>query len=361
MHALLDTLCTKTEYRGCTFYDSWVLNTGPLFDGPSELLFRFGIPACERPLFVHFGGGAYLALLANSGSAAAKTPCRAALINAEDLYFIDKNSSLTGIEARAQVYNPGEIFPEEWRNSDCVFIRTWKQMDLNMAWVRALAQELDPAAAVHLIGGNDDGIRNIKTRLSKLAPVREEHIGCHSRWLSIRAGDFAGKIDPAPEYAGIFGGGAHDRGTALLLEFAGDLRDKSVCDLGSGSGVIAEFAAVSGAHRVLAADNQYLAIAHSKRALAHYPQIEHRAGFIGDDIDERFEVLLTNPPFHLEGRTRLLLGALWLKGAKRLLARRGEIRLVANEFLDYRTFAADCGLSCETIAHDKGFRIYLMK
>jgi len=299
--------------------------------------------------------------MAGSDFAGAKTACRVALINAEDQYFVEKNSSLSGTPADAQVYNPGDVFPEKWRDTDYVFVRTWKQMDLNMAWVRTLAQELDPAAQIHLIGGNDDGIRNIKTRLSKLAPVKEEQIGCHSRWLSIRAGDFADKVDPVPEFSGIFGSGARDRGTSLLLDFSGDLKNRSVCDLGSGSGVIAEFAAASGARRVLATDNQHLALAHSRRTLEHFGQIEHRASFIGDDIEEHFDVVLTNPPFHLEGRTRLLLGALWLKGAQRLLAQGGEIRVVANEFLDYRTFAAECGLTCETIAQANGFRVYLMK
>ena len=47
--------------------------------------------------------------------------------------------------------------------------------------------------------------------------------------------------------------------------------------------------------------------------------------------------------------------------AKRLLNAGGEIRLVANEFLDYKRFATDFHLQSDTIAHEKGFRVYSIR
>lgn len=361
MHELLEPLVTQGDCRGYSFDDAWVLNTSPLRDGPSELLFRMGMPACKNPLFVHFGGGAYLSLLANSDFAKTKKPCQVALIYVEDAYFVERNSVRSAMPVCTEVWNPGEAFPENWREVDRVFIRTWKEMDLNMAWVRSLAEGLPPDAEIHLLGSKDDGIRNVENRLSPLAEVRVESIGCHSRWIVVRAGDIVGKIPPVSNYAGIFGGGASDKGTSLLLAHSGDLKNKTVCDLGSGSGVIAAFAVEAGAKSVFATDHQFLAIAHSKAALAKYPEVEHGASFIGDGINEKFDVILTNPPFHLEGRTRIAMGALWLQGAKRLLNAGGEIRLVANEFLDYKRFATDFHLQCDTIAHEKGFRVYSIR
>jgi len=358
MHELLESITTQVSFRGYTFEDAWVLNTSPVRDGPSELLFRMGIPPCKNPLFVHFGGGAFLSLWAEKAFAKETLSCSTALIYAEDEFFVTRNAALTGMPVRAQFWNPGQEFPEVWRNVDCVFVRIWKDMDLNMAWVRALALALSPDVEIHLLGGNGDGIRNVENRLSSLAEVRIVSIGCHSRWLSVRAGDVTGKIQPLSPFAGIFGGGIADQGTSLLLAHAGVLKNKTVCDLGSGSGVIAKFAAEACAKTVLATDHQYLAVAHAMNFLASYPRIRHQVSFVGDGIDEKFDMILTNPPFHLEGRTRLAMGTLWLRGAKRLLKTGGESRLVANEFLDYRRFAADCGMQSEVIAHENGFRVY---
>jgi 16S rRNA G1207 methylase RsmC len=54
------------------------------------------------------------------------------------------------------------------------------------------------------------------------------------------------------------------------------------------------------------------------------------------------------------------MGSLWLAACLEHLAPNGEIRIVANSFLPYSTFAQDLKLKSEMIAEIKGFKVWRM-
>ena len=150
-----------------------------------------------------------------------------------------------------------------------------------------------------------------------------------------------------------------DIGTGLLLEHLGDVATKRVWDLGCGAGIIARSALELGALQVFASDHSALAIRATKENLVAFSD-RARCGlhFLGDGVQGEFDLILSNPPFHLESRELRNFGKVWLVACMEHLAPGGEIRLVCNGFLPYAQFAQDLGLNAETLVERAGFKVW---
>lgn len=160
---------------------------------------------------------------------------------------------------------------------------------------------------------------------------------------------------------GLFSYRATDTATALLARHLPDLAGLDTLDLGCGSGVLALAAFRRGAKDVLALDAQAPAIAVTRRNFAE-------AGLPGrvlcthltDGVEETFDCILTNPPFHEGNATDFDFPSRVLEAAGPRLRPGGWLLLVANQFLDYPAQAARRGMACALVAEEKGFRVYCL-
>ncbi|WP_425275071.1 class I SAM-dependent methyltransferase [Thermus tenuipuniceus] len=141
---------------------------------------------------------------------------------------------------------------------------------------------------------------------------------------------------------GVFSAGKVDKASVLLLEaLAGelgkDLTGKSILDLGAGYGAPTLSLARLGGE-VTALEDDLVSVLSLKRSLA-----ENRltARVLHSDVDEAltegevFDIIVTNPPFHVGGAVILDVAQAFVEAAAARLRPGGGFFLVANPFLKY--------------------------
>ncbi|MBB6098435.1 16S rRNA (guanine1207-N2)-methyltransferase [Deinobacterium chartae] len=136
---------------------------------------------------------------------------------------------------------------------------------------------------------------------------------------------------------GVFSADRPDAASTLLLEHLGDVAGRRLLDLGCGTGLLGAVAARRGA-RVTLLDDDLGAVAASRDTL-RLSGLEGRVlhSDVGSALgaDERFDLVITNPPFHVGSDLVLEVAAEFIETAARHLEPGGELWLVANQFLPY--------------------------
>ncbi len=160
---------------------------------------------------------------------------------------------------------------------------------------------------------------------------------------------------------GVFAAGRLDAGTALLLDVVAAVDDASapcaaprpsaarrpvgpqglagarVLDLGCGCGVLGGAALLAGAGRVTLLDDDLAAVRSARRNLGGAAGVRVALSDVDAALppDERFDVVVANPPFHLGTRMRPSTGRAFLAAARRRLSPGGWLLAVANRALPY--------------------------
>lgn len=163
--------------------------------------------------------------------------------------------------------------------------------------------------------------------------------------------------------AGVFSAAKPDQATALMLRYLEEVAElavsgKHLLDLGCGTGLIGVWAAKRGA-TVTLLDGDLQSVRSAKQTLA-------AGGLVGrvlhSDVDaalsedERFDIILTNPPFHV-GRGVVLAVALeFMQSARRRLKAGGQLYVVANAPLPYEEPLAKWG-TVRQLFNEGGFKL----
>ena len=158
---------------------------------------------------------------------------------------------------------------------------------------------------------------------------------------------------------GVFSAGKLDKATALLLELLENepMKGRRVLDLGCGAGVIGAWAAARGAEATLLdADLQSV-----RSAEATLEANELAARVLHSDVDAAltdsgYDLVLSNPPFHVGRGVVLDITAEFVLAAARRLRPGGQLVLVANEFLPYERLLAGWQ-DVRTLASQGGFKV----
>lgn len=159
---------------------------------------------------------------------------------------------------------------------------------------------------------------------------------------------------------GVYAAGKLDPGTALLLETFdfSSATAKRVLDLGCGYGILALKASLAGAE-VTALDDDLSAVRSTHRnARAYGLDLRPLHSDVNSELkeDERFDLVLMNPPFHVGKGVRLELPHAFIAAAYRHLAPGGELVLVANQALAYERLLARYAY-WETLTTAGGFKV----
>lgn len=200
---------------------------------------------------------------------------------------------------------------------------------------------------------------NCLNRGDQLTPPPESDYA--SPRLSIQEGILAFFSKP-----GIYGWQKIDRGSQLLIEaLRQDLEDRpksasqSLLDLGCGYGYLSVKAGQFINPRIVATDNNCAAVAMCRKNLEyHRLEGEVLADDCGEQIQEAFDLVLCNPPFHQGFKTRRDLTERFLESAARHTNFGGAAYFVVNEFIDLGARAAPYFKEQTQLANQDGFRIF---
>lgn len=225
---------------------------------------------------------------------------------------------------------------------------------------------------IFVVGENRSGVRSAEEMIASSAALNKidsaRRCGLyHGRLESQPAFDaesFRDQYDLAPlticTLPGVFSRDDLDIGSALLLTTLKPHTKGKVLDVGCGSGVLsAVLANHSPKVRLTLCDVHAAAIAASKATLAiNGFEGEVLASNIFSDITGRFDLILSNPPFHEGRETSLDAAQTLIRGAVKHLNSGGELRIVANAFLPYPQLLDEVFGNHEVLAQTGRFKVY---
>lgn len=271
----------------------------------------------------------------------------------------------------AQQYAAWPVVPAGTDLIVVVLPKARQRLDLLLC---ALAASIEQPTELWLVGPGKGGIKGALKQLKAHASDGEvqgldnaRHCRLYSIMLLPQAGgelsQFASHWQAGEHgyvsYPGVFSHGRLDDGTALLLSvLPTQLTGQSVLDMGCGAGALALPLALRGA-QVLASDVSATAVAATQAtfALHNLPVTVQDADLYGD-LQQRFDMICTNPPFH-EGikRTTATTEQLILQ-APHYLHDHGQLWLVANHGLPYEALLQQCFGQVESVAANNRFVVW---
>ncbi|WP_019009696.1 class I SAM-dependent methyltransferase [Deinococcus aquatilis] len=283
-----------------------------------------------------------------------------------------------GLEARAAC--PGDNLSTEWptRAHTVALVlagdRGTAYATAQVAWAHACTP---PGGTLYIAGDRDKGFDRY-VRAAGAAFGTGETIGRDGGMRVAKLIRRPGQTPPLPEpetyeaygvqvvgLPGVFSAGRLDKATTLFLEYlaamveAGtlNLAGKRVLDLGCGTGIIGAWAARHGA-AVTLVDGDLSSVRSAEATLqANALSGECIHSDVDAGLEERtFDLILTNPPFHVGRGVVLDVAREFIQTAVRRLVPGGTLYLVANDPLPYETTMQEVGPVRELL-REGGFKV----
>ena len=259
------------------------------------------------------------------------------------------------------------------QNADVVALRIPKGKVPTLQLIWAAFHALRPGGRCYLAGGTDEGIKSALKHMEQLfgGAVVVGYRGGHRLGIATRpdgpartTGPFDTPwLDPNHFHSysvdahgitfeaftrpGVFSWERLDTGTAALLDVLEVRGHARILDLGCGAGVVGVAAALQALDaQVTMLDVNAEAIRSSHRTVAEngvQDRCEVRASDVAYGVSERrFDLVVTNPPFHIDRATDLDVPAQFIRDAARVLAPGGKLYVVANRTLPYEAWLDAC-------------------
>jgi 16S rRNA (guanine1207-N2)-methyltransferase len=171
---------------------------------------------------------------------------------------------------------------------------------------------------------------------------------------------------PLQSKPGIFGWKKIDRGSEFLIGYLPDFvasftkqhTPQSLLDLGCGYGYLSCAASLNGFQKITATDNNAAAL---RACEANFSALNINgnliAGDAGSQLNEKFDAIICNPPFHQGFNIDSALTEKFLNASKRLLAPSGKALFVVNNFIALEKKAQDYFSDVEEVARSGSFKL----
>jgi len=159
---------------------------------------------------------------------------------------------------------------------------------------------------------------------------------------------------------GVFAYDRVDAGTALLLESLAIPAGARVLDVGCGHGMIGLVAARLGAAQIEMVDVNLLAVAAAgENSVRNGTQARAFASDgVPDGPSQRYDVVVTNPPFHVGKPVDSDVARAFIDRARHALKPGGQLTLVANQFLRYDQVLGSTFEDVVCLASNRSYRIW---
>lgn len=160
--------------------------------------------------------------------------------------------------------------------------------------------------------------------------------------------------------AGVFAAGRLDEGAAALIAGMRIEAGARALELGCGTGLVALAALRRGAN-VAAVDVSARAVAATRRTLAAngFPDAPVWLSIGATAVaEQRFDVVVANPPFHKGHGVDLEVVRLFVADARRVLTTSGRLFLVANAFLKYEGWLREHFVRVGCVWENARFRVW---
>lgn len=225
---------------------------------------------------------------------------------------------------------------------------------------------------IFVVGENRSGVRSAEQILADYSPLNKVD-------SARRCGFYHGLLEKQPTFdaegywnsyaldeltiktlPGVFSRNGLDVGSKLLLSTLTPHTKGKVLDVGCGAGVLATvLASHSPKVRLTLSDISAPAIEASRATLAaNGLGGEVLASNVFSEVQGRFDIIISNPPFHDGLQTSLEAAQTLIRGAVRHLNSGGELRIVANAFLPYPKVLDETFGFHEVIAQTGRFKVY---
>lgn len=259
---------------------------------------------------------------------------------------------------------------------DTVVLRVGKERALNDHWVHLAAEHLNQGGRLIISGGNKEGVKpaikaaetlfGVSAKVSKHSGIRIAEFECRQpiafdtksyhqvQSFNIKGVQFVSK-------PGQFGWKKVDRGSTLLAEAFKDKLKGSTLDLGCGWGYLSMRASEENISQITATDNCAAAVISCRENLANSPVgYQVIASNCADGINQRFDSIVCNPPFHQGFDHATDLTSRFLESASKRLQPGGESWWVVNQFVGIASLAPKYFKSQRLIQRVDGFDIWVL-
>ena len=258
-----------------------------------------------------------------------------------------------------------------------IYYWTKNKQEVNFQLMQLLAKS-KIGQEVLIIGENRCGVRSAEKLLSPYGEIgkidsarrcglyhfslqKQPHFDLQSYWKCYQndaLGDL--RIYSLP---GVFSANELDSGTSLLLSTLTSPIQGKVLDVGCGAGVIGSM--IKKHHPkadITMTDIHAMAIQSARQTLAEN-QLEGQviASDVFSHIEGKFDLIISNPPFHDGIDTAYRAVRELIQQAKWHLTAGGELRIVANAFLPYPDLLAQHFGKFEVLAQTTKFKVYSVR
>src|SRR6266536_656511 len=239
------------------------------------------------------------------------------------------------------------------------------------AWMiyglQVAAYALKPGGRLYVVGAKDRGVLSIAKRmqtlfgnLETLAISKGQRVVCSH----VENNSSARSTNQFPDLLPTtFAEGKLDEGTRLLVDALEVHTTDIALDIGCGAGYLGmHIAHVASKGHVTMVDASLVAV-DAARNMGERSGMTNVQVLASDGTQavkaQRFDLIVTNPPFHLGGIQTTEIGERFIREAAQVLRPRGRFYLVANRFLKYGPTMRTCFHSVEEVSGNTRYKVLL--
>jgi len=269
-----------------------------------------------------------------------------------------------------------EPVPEiEGEDYDCALIIAGRHRGENENWIAEALKRVKIGGLIVIAGGKEDGIQSLRKRLEGFGWTvdhmpkyhgvavwfaRPEDVSEILPKLERQALRIEGKYSAAP---GMFSHDKVDGGSELLAGRLPEDFDGNVADFGAAWGYLSIALAKKSpkVNRIDLYEADYASLEHAKLNMAeNVPNIPARFfwfDLIGEEVKDRYDLVIMNPPFHEGHAAEPSLGQAMIRTAQTALKNGGRLMLVANRGLPYEAVLSELFKDSGEICRNSRFKV----